>query len=106
MIKAGFFIGDRDWWVMLSLPVTTERDLNEVYEALLASGCDPYKAQRACMVLSRYDKGYTYTNYDGRFSVVFVSKATSGEELYDSLQHELKHVTEHLGEYYGVDPRS
>lgn len=36
--------------------------------------------------------------------VVFIGKATSPEEMYDTIQHELRHVTSHICEYYGVDP--
>ncbi len=106
MVKTGFSIGDRDWWIMVYLPVTTERELSEVYGTLLACGCPDYRAQNACMTLSKYNKGYTYTNFKDRSTVVFASKATSPSELYDSLQHELKHVVEHIGEYYNVDPKS
>lgn len=89
MVKTGFSIGDRDWWIMVYLPVTTERELSEVYGTLLACGCPDYKAQNACMMLSKYNKGYTYTNFKDRSTVVFASKATSPSELYDSLLIEI-----------------
>ena len=50
--------------------------------------------------------GYTLTKFGEHFSVVMISHATSYEELYDSVQHELKHVVEHISSYYGVDPKS
>ena len=106
MIQQGFWIGDRDWWIMVSYDISGTEDLNDVYVALLASGCPDYKAQRACMVLSNKDKGYTWSNYDGRFSAVFISRGTSAEQVYDSCDHELKHLVEHISEYYDVDPRS
>lgn len=42
---------------------------------------------------------------DDHLSLAFISKATSAEEMYDTIQHELKHLTEHIGEYYGLDPK-
>lgn len=58
------------------------------------------------MVLSQKDKGYTYTNYDRHITIMAVGKASSPEQLFDSIEHEVKHVTEHIGEYYGVNPKS
>lgn len=105
MIVAGFHIGKRDWWIMAYLSVDGADDLSEVYETLLAAGCPDYKAQEACMVLSRENKGYTFTDFDAHVSFMFTSKATSAGEMFDTIVHELKHLTEHIGEYYGLDPK-
>lgn len=105
MVKQGFHIGDRDWWVMVYYAVDGGEDLNEVYDTLLASGCPDHKAQQACMVLSQPNCGYTYTNFDTRSTVMFMSSTTSPEQMFDSIVHELKHLSENIGEYYGLDPR-
>lgn len=105
MIQQGFSIGDNDWRLTIYYDVR-ERNLNEVYHSLLANGCDNHRAQRACMVLSRPDKGYTYTNFDKHTTIVFISRTTDAEQMYDSIQHETKHVVEHISEYYDVDPKS
>lgn len=105
MIQQGFSIGDRDWWIMIYYAVSQE-NLNEVYRTLLASGCEDYKAQRACMILSRKNKGYTYSNFTQHSTVVFISETTSPEQMYDTIQHELKHIVEHISEYYDVDSKS
>lgn len=106
MVQSGFYLGRRDWWVMTFFDIDGEEDLAEVYEALMASGCSDNGAQEACMVLSQWNKGYTWTDYDGRFSLIFTSKATSAEQMYDSISHECNHVVEHISTYYGVDPKS
>lgn len=105
MIKTGFYIGKRDWWIMAYFMVDDTDDLKEVYETLLAAGCDDYKAQEVCMVLSRDNTGYTFTNLDDHVTFMFVSKASSPEQMFDSIMHEIKHLTEHVGEYYGLDPK-
>ena len=46
----------------------------------------------------------TFTNYADHLSLAFIGRATSAEEMYDTIQHELKHLTEHIGGYYGLDP--
>lgn len=104
MITQGFSIGNRDWYVMVSYDIRSERDLREVRKTLLASGCPRYKTDEAVWVLSMWNKGYTFTNFGDHLTVSFVSKTTSPEQMYDSIQHETKHITDHICEYYGVEP--
>lgn len=106
MVQTGFWIGDRAWWVMASIDISGEKELNEVYESLLSVGCSDYKARKVCMTISNPNKGYTLSDYDGRYSLMFVGKATDPSELYDTIEHEKRHVEEHIGNYYGVDPKS
>ena len=105
MIQQGFSVGERDWYVMCAYDIRTKRDLMETRRTLLAAGCDESSAGEAVSVLSGWNKGYTFTNFRDHLTIVCVSKATSAEQLYDTVQHELKHVTEHLSEHYGVDQR-
>ncbi len=105
MIQSGFYIGERDWWIMASLDVR-EKDLGDIYKTLLACGCPDNEAQKACMVLARMDSGYTYTDLEGQYTLMFASQATSAEEMFDTIIHELKHVTEHISSFYGVYPKS
>lgn len=51
-----------------------------------------------------WNKGYTFTNFGDHLTVSFVSKTTSPEQMYDSIQHETKHITDHICEYYGIEP--
>lgn len=106
MIQQGFSIGNRDWYIMAQYDIHTTKDLDEAFKTLLASGCPDYKTQRACMVLSRRDTGYTFTNFDEHLTVMFISRSTSAEQMYDTIQHETKHAVEHISEFFGVNPKS
>lgn len=106
MIKQGFHIGNRNWWVMVYYDIRSEADLNEVFEVLMASGCSDDMAQKACISLSRYNTGYTFTNFDEHSSILLISKATSPDQMFDTIVHEMKHLSEHIGEYYGVNPKA
>ena len=105
MVQFGFYLGERDWWIMGFLDIKGEKDLSKTYGTLLASGCPDYKAQEACMILSKENTGYTYTDFDAHTSLLFVSRATSAEQMFDSILHEVKHLTEHISEYYGLNPK-
>jgi hypothetical protein len=50
---------------MANLNISGEKDLNDVYHSLMACGCPDDEAQKACMVLSRRNSGYTYTDLEG-----------------------------------------
>jgi len=106
MIQTGFWIGKRDWWIMASFNISGEKDLNEVYRALMACGCPDNEAQKACIVLSRKNSGYTFTDMEGQYTLMFASKADTPEQLFDTYDHELKHCVEHISSFYGVDSKS
>ena len=106
MVTTGFFIGNDDWWLMATLDISDEDDLREVYESLLSVGYSDYKARKVCHTLSYPNTGYTLTDYDGKYSLVFISRATDASQMYDSIDHEKKHVVEHISSYYGVNPKS
>lgn len=106
MIQTGFWIGRRDWWIMANLNISGEKDLNEVYRALMACGCPDDEAQKACIVLSRKNSGYTFTDMEGHYTLMFASKADTPEQLFDTYDHELKHCVEHISSFYGVDSKS
>lgn len=106
MVKQGFSLGERDWYIMVYYDVSSRKDLQEVYETLVSAGCDEWRADEAYWVLSMWNKGYTFTNFHDHLTVSFMSKATSAEQMYDTIDHEQKHIVEHIGEYYGVDPKS
>lgn len=105
MVQTGFWIGNRDWWVMASLGVD-DGDLRDVYEGLRSAGLSERKVREVCDALSEPNNGYTYTDYDGEYTLIYASRATSAEQMFDTIEHELNHAVEHISTYYGVDPKS
>ena len=105
-MKTEFYnIGDGDWGILMVYDYDY-RDFDRIWSMLLAFGMPNWKAEQALMVLSRMDTGMTYSIFHDTMSVIFISEGTSDEEWFDSVMHELKHVVEHISEYYDVDPRS
>ena len=105
MIEQGFYIGKRDWWVMVYYDVRTSDDLRKVEGALMASGCPNDMLESAVENLKGWNRGYTFSNFDKRTSVIVIGKATDASQMFDSIVHEMKHLAEHIGEYYGLDSR-
>lgn len=106
MIQQGFHIGDKDWYIMCLYNISTQDDLLRVEGTLLASGSSQQMTDEAVQVLSDVNHGYTYTSFDNKLTLVFISHATDAEQMYDTIQHELKHVVEHISEYYKISPFS
>ena len=49
-----------------------------------------------------YNAGVTFTNPDFRTSIVCINKATSREELINTISHEADHVQDTICKYYDV----
>ena len=82
MIKQGFNIGDRDWYVMAYYDIQTIGDLREVEEALTAARCRQQAVEAAIEVLTEPNTGYTFSNFEERLTLIFISRATSPEQMY------------------------
>ena len=85
--------------------VHSQEDLKEAEKILASSGCKRKTIDEALDILSGVNTGFTFTNYAEGLTVVMISRASSPEQMYDTIQHELKHVTEHISEYYDVESR-
>jgi hypothetical protein len=105
MIEQGFSIGNRNWWVMVYYDVRTPDDLRKVEGALMASGCPKEMLKPAIENLKGWNRGYTFSDLDKRTSIIIIGKATDASQMFDSIVHEMKHLAEQVGEYYGVDSR-
>lgn len=102
MVRQGFHIGNRDWWVMVYYDIKPT-NLDSVLLDLKASGANDVTKARE--VLVKPNTGLTFTNYSTHSSILLISHATSPEDMFDTIVHELKHVTEHISTYYGLDPK-
>lgn len=104
MIRQGFHIGNRNWWVMVYYDVKPE-NLTEIEGVLLASRLTKQQTAEALDNLQHPNTGYTLTDYNGKNSVMIISHTTSAEQMFDSIVHELKHLTEHISNYFNLDPK-
>lgn len=106
MIEQGFYVGDKEWYVMCAYLTGSEGELDKVYKSLLLSGCKENEAKKMVTELKKVDSGVTFSSFAKCFSYVCIGEASSKAEMYDTIQHELRHVVEHISEYYGINRRS
>lgn len=106
MVRFGFNIGNHDWFIMGYLNIDGDKDLRIVYGTLLASGLSSEKANNVVNILSRTNNGYTLSTLNEHTTIVYVSKSSSYSEMFNTISHEIKHITEHISDAYDVDPKS
>lgn len=47
------------------------------------------------------NQAFTYSN--GRRTTIYIGWTTSGEEFINYMIHEIRHLVDHIAEYYGLD---
>lgn len=81
-----------------------EDDVEEVCDWLEALGAKRREIARASHVIHGTNKGLTYSNTDLRMSVMCISHASSKEQWWDTVAHEVDHLQNTILDYYNVGP--
>lgn len=93
-------------WAFVFAYDIREKDLGEVGGWLNALGADKEDIYRTQDVLMRENTGFTYSSPRLRMSVMCVGNATSEEQWWSTLVHEIEHLKNAIGNYYGVEKDS
>lgn len=105
MIKQTFHIDNEDWDVIAFYAVT-HLDVEEIMHCLELAGCTGDNSDRAYKNLS---KGANNTGlcYSGNhISVLVVSVTSSPQQFFNSLAHEIHHLSTHIADEVGYDYKS
>ena len=108
MIKQGFYLTKEipeKWWFMAYYDIKTNKDLEEVFGVLLATRMGWDKAADVKADLSKANSGYTFTDFDSGSTIICVAHATDYDELFNTINHEISHATDHLCEFFGYDTK-
>lgn len=105
MIRQEIYIPKYDWRVRIYYAVTTywrERILSDLRDI----GCRGLQLERADCSLSSGDlnTGLTYSDFEGRRTVMVISRASSASEFLNSWIHEMLHLCRHVCRAFGIDP--
>lgn len=77
-------------------------DWDELFVVMISFGMKERDIKHAIQILSGYNTGMTISKESLRMSAVFISKATSASEWWNTALHELKHVADAILDYYNV----
>ena len=75
---------------------------DEVMECLEEMGAPDRILERAHRLLVENNPNQAFTYSNGRRTVIWIGKTTSAEEFINSMIHELRHLVDHIAEYYGL----
>lgn len=103
MIRISLDIRRYNWTVHCFIG-SVPSDCVEIYGALERIGCKGKAIGDARKHLSRRDcnAGLTYSNTQEKKSVMVIEKATSEEELLNTIAHESLHVVSHICGMYNI----
>lgn len=104
MIKARIYIRRYRWKVTVYMAVHCYHT-SEILSDMLFLGADDeyldgaYRSMRS----GRLDTGLCYSNCDRRESVIVTSLTSSAAEFFNSIVHEIGHLSTHISEECGID---
>ena len=78
-------------------------DYDEMWAIMRSFGLTSKNANKALKILSNYNTGMAITNDDIKMSTIFISKASTTSEWWNTAIHELKHVADAIISYYDVE---
>ena len=78
-------------------------DYDEMWAIMRSFGLTSKNANKALKILSNYNTGMTITNDYLKMSTIFISKASTPSEWWNTAIHELKHVADAIISYYDVE---
>ena len=106
MIKQTIYI-DSIGWLVHAYFHKTRYDVDEIMERLWDLQCNSEIAQKAFnnLISDSLNMGLCYSNYNTKESVLVVGKASSADEFFNSIVHELSHLQGHICDVIGIDPK-
>jgi hypothetical protein len=106
MIKQTIYI-DSIGWLVHAYFHKTRYDVDEIMERLWDLQCNSEIAQKAFnnLISDSLDMGLCYSNYHTKESVLVVGRASSADEFFNSIVHELSHLQGHICDVIGLDPK-
>ena len=93
------------WWRVTVFYHPWPEDVREVTDAYEELGCPLEDVMKIRWIVGRgiMNKGATYSSGSQRRSVVVIGRATSWEQFFDTVTHELRHVVDDIMLWYYVE---
>lgn len=92
-------------WTVRAFYAVSRYDVEDIMTELWKTGCPATFARRAYenMRSGQLDNGLTYSNFRRRESVMVVGLTRSAGEFFNTLVHELCHLSGHVSAAYDLD---
>ena len=93
---------NNEWGVIVVFDFDVDLEYEELQEQLSSFGMKQRNINKALSILSNYNTGMAISNDILRMSAIYISKATSPSQFWDSCAHELAHVVTSIIDAYDV----
>ena len=103
MIQEYIEVPKKKWGIVVVLDFDVDEDYDELIAQFQSFGMTNKNAKRALNILFNYNTGMAISNDDLRMSAIYISKATTPSEFWNTCIHELIHVSDAIVDYYGVE---
>jgi len=103
MIQEYIEVPNRKWGIVVVLDFDVDEDYDELMAQFQSFGMTNKSAKRALNILFNYNTGMAISNDELRMSAIYISKATTPSEFWNTCIHELVHVSDAIVDYYGVE---
>ena len=91
-----------EWGVVVVFDFDVEEEYDVMFEQIKSFGMNQRDIEKALAILSNYNTGMCVSNKTLKMSAIYISKATSPSEWWDSLIHELAHAIVSIIDHYDV----
>lgn len=91
-----------EWGVVVVFDFDVEEEYDVMFEQIKSFGMNQRDIEKALAILSNYNTGMCVSNKTLKMSAIYISKATSPSEWWDSLIHELAHAVVAIIDHYDV----
>jgi hypothetical protein len=92
---------DKKWGIVIVTDFDVDEEYIELKAQLRSFGLSSKNADKALNVLSNYNTGMAVSVSTLRMTAIYISKATSPSQFWDTLNHELYHACVAIIDYYG-----
>ena len=91
------------WWRLTVFYAPGDSDVREVTDAYRGLGCPESDIDTIRTdILPRLNKGSTFTSGYLRHSVTVIGRASSWDQFFDTVLHEVKHIVDDIVSWYGI----
>ena len=100
-MKTSYLDLDGYWAVVVAYDYDVDREYDDIVNMIESFGVSPKQTRRSLEILAAPNTGMTVTFPEVRMSLVMISRATSKDQLFNTVAHEMYHTTCGIIRYYG-----
>lgn len=99
-MKTAYLDLDKNWAVVCVYDYDVEEEYDELAAVIKSFNVSSKNVRRSLEILSAPNTGMTVTFPEIRMTLVMISKATSKDQLFSTISHEMYHATCGIIRYY------